>query len=88
VHWLWIILPLTEVVMSVAFLICTLIHTQRQGVAVWKSSGIVPLLTVMVGWDNSELGAGSWKEVEKRSKNMRGRLVVNDGSVLGFHRTG
>lgn len=87
VHWLWIILPLTEVVMSVAFLLCTLIHTQRKGVTVWKSSGIVPLLTVMVGWSNSELGAASWREVEKRSKNMRGRLVTNDGNVQGLHRT-
>lgn len=87
VHWLWIILPLTEVVMSVAFLVCTLIHTQRKGVTVWKSSGIVPLLTVMVGWDNSELAAASWRDVEKRAKHMRGQLVANDGNVQGFHRT-
>jgi hypothetical protein len=41
----------------------------------------------MVGWSNSELGAASWREVEKRSKNMRGRLVTNDGNVQGLHRT-
>jgi hypothetical protein len=87
VHWLWVILPLTEVVMSLAFLVCTIVHTQRKGVTVWKSSGIVPLLTVMVGWDHSELGAGSWREVEKRAKHIRGRLVANDGNVQGFHRT-
>ncbi|KAF1933737.1 uncharacterized protein M421DRAFT_52650 [Didymella exigua CBS 183.55] len=87
VHWIWIILPLLEVVMSLTFLVCTLIHTQRKGVTVWKSSGIVPLLTVMVGWDNSELGAASGRDVEKRSKKMRGRLVANDGNVQGFHRT-
>ncbi|KAF3006873.1 hypothetical protein E8E13_010919 [Curvularia kusanoi] len=87
VHWLWIILPLTEVVMGLTFLLCTLIHTQRNGVTAWKSCGIVPLLTVMVGWENSQLGAGSWKEIDDKSKHMRGQLVVNDGQVLGFHRT-
>ena len=86
VHWLWIILPLTEVVMSIAFLVCTLTHTHRKGVAVWKSSGIVPLLTVMVGWHNNELRAASWRDIEKRSKNMRGQLVPNDGDVQGFYR--
>ena len=74
--------------MSIAFLLCTLIHTQRKGVTVWKSSGIVPLLTVMVGWDNNELRAASRRELEERTKNMRGQLVPNDGNVQGFHRTG
>lgn len=88
VHWYWVILPLTEVVMGIAFLMCTLLHTHRKGVAVWKTSGIVPLLTVMVGWDNSDLGAASWKEIQQRSKDMRGQLVTNDGDVQGFHRVG
>lgn len=86
IHWPWIILPLLEVGMSLAFLVCTMIHTRRKGIAVWKSSGIVPLLTVMIGWDNSELGAGSNREIEERSKHMRGQLVANDGQIQGFHK--
>lgn len=88
VHWPWIILPLSEVVMTLAFMVCTLIHTHRMGVTVWKSSSIVPLLTVMVGWDNRELGATSLRDFDKRSKHMKGQLVPNSGSVQGLHRTG
>jgi hypothetical protein len=88
VHWPWIILPLLEVVMTLAFMVCTLIHTHRMGVTVWKSSSIVPLLTVMVGWDNRELGATSLRDFDKRSKHMKGQLVPNSGSVQGLHRTG
>ncbi|KAJ8117992.1 hypothetical protein OPT61_g922 [Boeremia exigua] len=88
VHWVWIILPLLEVVMSIAFLLCTLIHTYQKGVTVWKSSGIVPLLTVMSGWDNNELEAASGRDIIKRSQNMHGQLVVTNGNVQGFYRTG
>jgi hypothetical protein len=88
VEWAWIILPLAEVVMGIAFLLCTLGYTRRKGVTAWKSSGIVSLLTVMVGWDSTELRAASLREVEKRSKYMHGQLVPNDGSVQGFYRTG
>lgn len=88
VQWAWISLPLAEVVMSIAFLVCTLAYTQRKGVTVWKSSGIVPLLTVMVGWDSTELRASSSREVAKRSQHMYGQLVPNHGDVQGFYRTG
>lgn len=87
VQWLWIILPLAEVFMSVAFLVCTMIYTQRSGVTAWKSSGIVPLLTVMVGWDSIDLRAGSSRDIEQRSKHMHGQMVPNAGDVQGFHRT-
>jgi hypothetical protein len=87
VQWPWIILPLTEVVMSISLLVCTIAYTRHKGVPAWKSSGIVPLLTVMVGWDNSELRAASAREVEKRSQYMRGQLVTKHGDVQAFCRT-
>jgi hypothetical protein len=86
VHWPWITLSLVEVTMGIAFLVCTLIHTQRKGVNVWKCSGIVPLLIVMVGWDKNELRAASWKEITRQSKHMRGQLVPSARDVQGFYR--
>jgi hypothetical protein len=86
VNWPWIILPLTEVVMAIAFLLCTLIHTWRCGVTSWKASGIVPLLTVMEGWSNDDLRATSWRETEKRSERMRGVLVPNEDGMQQFKR--
>jgi hypothetical protein len=38
-----------EVIMGIAFLVATLVHTWRRGVVAWKSSAIVPLLTHMEG---------------------------------------
>jgi hypothetical protein len=86
VAWPWIILPLAEVVMAVALLLCTLIHTWRSGVTSWKSSGIIPMLTVMDGWDSTDIKATSWRETEKRSKLMRGVLVTNAEGMLHFNR--
>lgn len=87
VNWLWIILPLAEVVMGIAFMACTLIYNHRMGVAAWKSSNIVPLLTTMVGWENEQLGAASLRTLEERSRRMKGRLVPNQGSVQELYRT-
>jgi hypothetical protein len=86
VNWLWIILPLAEVVMAIVLLVCTLIHTWRSGVTSWKASGIVPMLTAMEGWDNHDLRATSGRETEKRSKHMRGILVPNEDGVQHFRQ--
>ena len=77
VKWPWLSLPLIEVIMGIAFLVCTLVYTRQRGVIAWKSSGIVPLVTTMDGWDSRELRATSWRDMEKRSKSMHGRLVPN-----------
>ncbi|KAF2225882.1 hypothetical protein BDZ85DRAFT_279545 [Elsinoe ampelina] len=87
VEWPWIILPLAEVVMSVAFLACTLFHSHRKGAVAWKSSGIVPLLVGMIGWDSDKLMATSWRDLERRSESMRGRLLLDDSDHLAFHKT-
>jgi hypothetical protein len=86
VHWPWIILPLVEVTMGLALLVCTLIYTQRRGVRAWKSSGIVPMLATMEGWDSQDLRATSWRNIEKRSKHMHGMLVPNEKDALIFKR--
>lgn len=86
-NWPWIILPLAEVVIGIAFMVCTLIYNYLMGVTVWKSSNIVPLLIVMVGWENDQLEAASLKALEEKSRRMKGRLVSNEGSVHGLYWT-
>jgi hypothetical protein len=86
VWWAWISLPVLEVVMGIAFLVCTLVHTRRRGVAAWKGSAIVPLLTGMDGWDSKDLRADSWRDVEKRAKSMRGVLEPDEDNVQRFRR--
>jgi hypothetical protein len=87
IHWLWIVLPLAEIVMGIAFLLCTLVHTWRKGVVAWKSSGIVPMFTAMDGWDSKELRATSWRDIQERSERMRGMLVTSREDVQTFRRT-
>jgi hypothetical protein len=86
VWWAWISLPVVEIIMCIAFLVCTLMHTRRRGVVAWKSSAIVPFLMGMDGWQNKDLQAGSWREAEKRAKDMRGVLVPDEDHVQRFRR--
>jgi hypothetical protein len=86
VSWAWISLPVVEVAMGIAFLVCTLVHTRRKRVVAWKSSAIVPLLTGMDGWDHKDLSTASWRDVEKRAKGMRGVLVPDEDDVQRFRR--
>lgn len=86
VHWPWTIIPVLEVCMAVALLICTLLHTSRRGVVAWKSSGIVPLLTMLDGWEGKDMGGAPWRELEKRSKGMKGIMVEDEQGVPYFRR--
>lgn len=87
VNWPWIILPVMEVGMAIAFLLCTIILTRERGLPAWKTSAIVPFLTSMDGWESKELRPGSWREIAKRSKHMRGLLVPNMNEAQYFVRT-
>lgn len=86
VHWLWIILPVAEITMAIAFLLATLVRTSRAGVLAWKSSAIVPLLIALDGWDYSNLRTATWKEVEGQAEFMHGLLVQDSSGVQRFRR--
>jgi hypothetical protein len=73
--------------MGIAFMVCTLLYNHRLGVTVWKSFNIVPLLTVMVGWEDDELKATSLKVLEESSRRMKGRLVLDQVNAQEVHRT-
>jgi hypothetical protein len=87
VDWPWIILPLAEVVMGIALLVCTLVLTHQRGMISWKSSGTVPLLLSMKGWDSRDLNVKSRKDMEEQAKHMWGRLISNGENMLAFKRT-
>lgn len=86
VNWWWIILPLAEVYMGMTLLVCTIIHTWLQGVAVWKSSAIVPMLTNIDGWNSKDVRDQSVNDLEKNSKSMRGILVLCGPGAPIFRR--
>jgi hypothetical protein len=86
VHWWWITIPAIEVCMAVALLFCVLIHTSRKGVVAWKSSGILPFLTVMYGWENKQMSGAPWRELERRSKRMKGMMIEDEDGVPRFAR--
>jgi hypothetical protein len=86
VSWPWIVLPIMEVLMSIALLICTLIHTRRKAVIAWKSSAIAPMLTSMDGWNTEDLRTTSARDLKKRSETMRGLLLLDEHNVQSFTR--
>jgi hypothetical protein len=88
VQWPWIIIPVLEVSMAISLLICILIHTSRKGVVAWKSSGIVPLFTVMQGWEEKQMSGAPWRELDRRSKEMKGMMVEDGSGVPHFTRVG
>lgn len=87
VNWSWISLSIVTVVMGITVLLCTLLQTRRRRVLAWKSSALVPMITVMDGWDIKGLRTASWRKLEERSKHMRGVLVHGESNVQYFKRT-
>lgn len=86
VNWEWIVLPIVEVAMGIAFLAATLLQSWRKDVVAWKSSAIIPLLTEMEGWRTGEVRTGSAWEVEKRVKGMMGLLESKENGGQIFRR--
>jgi len=53
----------------------------------WKTSGIVPMLTIMEGWDHRDLRATSERGPERHSKHTRGIMVPGEKDAWVFKRT-
>ncbi|KAB2573362.1 hypothetical protein DBV05_g7982 [Lasiodiplodia theobromae] len=87
VSWYWIILPVAEILMGLAFLGATILYTQRKGVTIWKSSPVFPFFTRLEGWEDSSLSVASLKEIETRSGKMWGILRPGDGGTVSFSRS-
>ncbi|KAK7917444.1 hypothetical protein PG985_011052 [Apiospora marii] len=81
VSWPWIILPLSEILMGLMLLACTLVYSKQKDVASWKSSGLVPFLTQMEGWQPGELSLSSSYEVSQRTQRIYTTLEFDRGVV-------
>ncbi|EUC46608.1 hypothetical protein COCMIDRAFT_35835 [Bipolaris oryzae ATCC 44560] len=86
VNWGWIILPIVEVAMGIAFLFATLLQSWRKGVVAWKGSAIIPLVTEMEGWRSGEYRAGSAREADKIARGMTGLLESKEDGGQIFRR--
>lgn len=87
VSWYWIILPVAEILMGLAFLAATILYTQRKGVTTWKSSPVFPFFTRLEGWEDASLSVASLKDIEMQSGKMRGILRPGEGGTLSFSRS-
>lgn len=87
VSWYWIILPVVEILMGLAFLGATILYTQRKGVTTWKSSPVFPFFTRLEGWEDSSLSVASLKEIKMQSGKMWGILRSGEEGNLSFSRS-
>lgn len=81
VSWPWIVLPLSEILMGLMLLACTLVYSKQKDVASWKSSGLVPFLTQMEGWQPEELSLSSSYQVSQRTQRIYTTLEFDKGVV-------
>lgn len=81
VSWPWIILPLSEILMGLMLLACTLVYSKQKDIASWKSSGLVPFLTQMKGWQPEELSLSSSYQVCQRTQRIYTTLEFDKGVV-------
>ncbi|KAK6851680.1 hypothetical protein PG995_011805 [Apiospora arundinis] len=81
VSWPWIILPLSEILMGLMLLACTLVYSKQKDVASWKSSGLVPFLTQMEGWQPEELSLSSSYQVSQKTQRIYTTLEFDKGVV-------
>lgn len=86
VSWYWIILPVAEILMGLAFLGATILYTQRKGITTWKSSPVFPFFTRLEGWEDSSLSVASLKEIEMQSGKMWGVLRPGQGGTISYSR--
>lgn len=86
VNWAWIVLPIAEVAMGIAFFAATVLQSWRKGIVVWKSSAIIPLLTEIEENWQTELNTGTARELEHKVKGMKGLLESkeNGGRLLRY----
>ncbi|KAK7990910.1 hypothetical protein PG990_015190 [Apiospora arundinis] len=79
VSWPWIILPLSEILMGLMLFACTLVYSKQKDVASWKSSGLVPFLTQMEGWQPEELSLSSSYQVSQKTQRIYTTLEFDKG---------
>lgn len=88
VNWLWIILPVVTVLLTILLLVLTIIENNRHGRTVWKASSLALLFHGLDGFDEADLVPTSNSQMAERARNMRGRLERNADGQLKFVNVG
>jgi len=87
VRWPWMILPAALVVLSVMFLIVTMVTATRR-CAGWKSSALPSFYHGLAAWDSSEPYQGEIEEMERSARSTFVRLGTDEEGRTRLLKTG
>lgn len=83
VNWLWIILPAALVVLSVAFLLLTILTNRRQRLRLWKTSLLAVLFHGLDGWTSMDDKHATVSQMERTAQSLEVKLKTpGDGKGL------
>lgn len=70
VHWLWMILPASLILLSILFLAATMVFATEKSQAVWKTSSVATLFHGLQGWSDADVKAVKLKDIDQAAKDM------------------
>ena len=81
INWPWLIFPLLLLVLSLVFLVSTMIKTSKDtGTGLWKTSAMPTLIYSLPKETQSKLSPSStWNDAHKSSKKVRIKLLPDRG---------
>jgi hypothetical protein len=81
VKWAWLIFPFLLLVLSLVFLVATIVKTSKDpATGMWKTSAMPTLIYSLPKETQSKLNpSSSWNSTEKSSKRVRIKLLPNMG---------
>jgi hypothetical protein len=90
VHWAWLAFPLTMLLLSIVFLIATMVKTSRNGhddIGTWKTSAMPTLIySLPKEMQKGLTSSGTWDGTASgKRQNMRIRLLPKQGWRLSGH---
>lgn len=87
VNWLWIILPAALVVLSVVFLLLTILTNKRQRLRLWKTSLLAVLFHGLDGWTSVDDKHATVSQMERSARSLEVELKTpGDGKGLMLER--
>lgn len=83
VNWLWITLPAALVVLSVTFLLLTILTNRRQRLRLWKTSLLAVLFHGLDGWTSMDDKHATVSQMERTAQGLEVKLETpGDGKGL------
>lgn len=89
VKWVWLILPLSLIVLSVGFLTFTVISSRKK-TYLYKTSVLAATLHGLEGWNAEEMRSSgervSGKDIAEMAKGMKAQFMTEEGESVRFVR--